>query len=212
MTDTVIDLVDTDRASVIVENDDDSRNTATSLASFIEWTCPTDGTYFVMVKGYGQNDVGTFQMSVTDADAAGGIADPCAPGGATMRGSGTISFQPNGKYTSNPHHILISKHMSERLLVVAGNYQNSAVCDWHVSCPRGSPRVDFTQFATEADWDFVDVLDGATASSHSVAHLSGMMVDMRTTSFTGTGREMTVEFTSDESVTDGGFVADYSCR
>jgi|EP01046_Picozoa_sp_COSAG06_P060934 hypothetical protein len=131
--------------------------------------------------------VGTYQLSLTDTDAAGGIADPCQ-GGATMRGSGTVSFMPNG------------------------NYPDDSTCDWHIRCDRGRPQVQFTQLSTEADWDFVDVLDGDSSASPSLAHLSGSLVDLRRTTYSGSGSSLTVEFTSDESVTDGGFEADYSCR
>jgi hypothetical protein len=40
--------------------------------SFIEWTCPQDGTYYVMVRGYGPSDIGTFNIVITDSSAAGG--------------------------------------------------------------------------------------------------------------------------------------------
>jgi hypothetical protein len=52
--DSVMDLVDTDGTTVLVENDDDSRGGGggTNYASYIVWSCPTDGTYYVMVKGY----------------------------------------------------------------------------------------------------------------------------------------------------------------
>jgi hypothetical protein len=190
MGDTVIDLVDTDRATVIVENDDDVRVGSRTLASYIEWTCPTDGTYYVMVKGYGSGDVGTYQIAVTDADAAGGVVDPCdrTAGGAMMRGSGTVSFQPNG------------------------NYPDDATCDWHIHCSSGHPQVEFTELATEADWDFVDLKDGPTATGNSIAHLSGRLIDLNQVTYTASSADMTIEFTSDESVTAGGFEAEYRCR
>eukprot|EP01046_Picozoa_sp_COSAG06_P067723 COSAG06_NODE_17689_length_926_cov_1.303507_2_plen_94_part_00 len=39
--DTMVDLVDTDGSSLILENDDDERDT-NSYASYIEWTCPAE--------------------------------------------------------------------------------------------------------------------------------------------------------------------------
>ena len=70
--DTVVDLVDTDQSTVLVENDDDERS-ADSYASYIEWTCPQDGRYFIMVKGYGRA-TGTFSVMVTEgAGGAGGV-------------------------------------------------------------------------------------------------------------------------------------------
>jgi len=188
--DTVIDLVDTDRSTVIVENDDDQRAGASTYASYIEWTCPTDGTYYVMVRGYGPSDVGTFNIVITDTSAAGGAVDPCdsTAGGAMMRGSGTVSFQP------------------------AGNYEDDSTCDWKIMCDSGSATLTLTEFQTEQDWDFVDIYDGDTNSSPSLAHLSGSMVDQGQTVFTSSSGHMLVEFTSDESVTDGGFTATYGCR
>ena len=47
--DTIVDLVDTDRSTVLVENDDDDRSND-SYASYIEWTCPADGTYYLVVE------------------------------------------------------------------------------------------------------------------------------------------------------------------
>jgi hypothetical protein len=95
--DTIVDLVDTDRSSVLVENDDDARDT-NSYASYIEWTCPADGTYYVYVKGYGR-DIGTFQFSVTDgAGGMGGVAggDPCNGGVMMTQPNAEISFMPDG--------------------------------------------------------------------------------------------------------------------
>ena len=66
LTDTMVDLVDTDSSTVIVENDDDDRD-PNSYASFIEWTCPADGTYYVMVKGYGRA-TGSFAVMVTEGE------------------------------------------------------------------------------------------------------------------------------------------------
>jgi hypothetical protein len=70
--DTIMDLVDIDQRTTIVENDDDTRNTGT-LSSFIEWTCPASGTYYVNVKGYGST-TGTFRLSIERSTAGG---DPC---------------------------------------------------------------------------------------------------------------------------------------
>jgi hypothetical protein len=62
--DTVVDLVGTDQSTVLAENDDDERDPY-SYASYIEWTCPHDGTYYVMVKGFG-HATGTFSLMVTE--------------------------------------------------------------------------------------------------------------------------------------------------
>jgi len=105
-----------------------------------------------------------------------------------MRGSGTVSFQPDG------------------------NYEDNETCDWKIMCDSGSATLTLTEFQTEQDWDFVDIYDGDTSSSQSLAHLSGSMVDQGQTTFTSSSGHMLVEFTSDESVTNGGFTATYGCR
>ena len=60
--------------------DDDARAGSNSLASYIEWTCPASGTYYIMIKGYGRS-MGTFTVSVTQGGVGGGVGgDPCAGG------------------------------------------------------------------------------------------------------------------------------------
>ena len=83
----MVDLVDTDGSTVLVENDDDARS-SDSYASFIEWTCPASGTYYIMVQGYGSS-MGTFGLTLTQGGAGGGggagSGDPCN-GGITFQG------------------------------------------------------------------------------------------------------------------------------
>ena len=194
--DSVMDLVDTDRATIIVENDDDERDAVggASLASFIEWTCPADGTYYVMIKGYDAYSTGTFHISVTRAGGGGGgggggvvLGDPCDGGMDLNVPSSTIVFQPDG------------------------NYEDNAACDWRIACPSGKATLDFTEFATESDYDFVTVYDGADASAPKLGELSGALVDILDTHFDAGSDVLLVEFTSDESITDGGFQARYTC-
>ena len=51
------------------------------MASFIEWTCPASGTYYVLVRGY-QRESGTFQLMIADTTTGahlngGSSGDPC---------------------------------------------------------------------------------------------------------------------------------------
>jgi hypothetical protein len=57
--DTVMELLDRNRNRI--ESDDDGGNYG---GSRIEWTAPDDGTYFVVVRGYGSNDTGTYELSL----------------------------------------------------------------------------------------------------------------------------------------------------
>ena len=112
--DTMIDLVDTNGKAVIASNDDDERDTgatAGSLASYIEWTCPSTGTYYIMVEPYG-DDVGTFSVSITQGTGMG--ADPCA-GGAAMHSSAgapssSVVFEPESGLTSRRRSTVTLQH------------------------------------------------------------------------------------------------------
>ena len=63
--DSVMELLDIDGKTILVENDDDPRVTDL-YDSYIEWTCPRDGTYFINVHEYGR-DIGTFALTITTA-------------------------------------------------------------------------------------------------------------------------------------------------
>jgi hypothetical protein len=188
--DSVLDLVNTDRATVIVENDDDERTDG--YASYIIWTCPADGTYFAMVKGYDSYTTGTYHIAITRQtanDNTGTITGSACDGeGMSFNvASSTISFQPDG------------------------NYDDNSNCYWHITCPaNGSPTVDFTEFDTESDWDFVRVYNDATGDGPVAGELTGALVDLPATHFTNNG-PMTIQFESDESVTAGGFQARFTC-
>ena len=78
-------------------------------------------------------------------------------------------------------------------------------------CASGKATLDFTEFATESDYDFVTVYDGADASAPKLGELSGALVDILDTHFDAGSDVLLVEFTSDESITDGGFQARYTC-
>lgn len=198
--DTVVDLVDTDQSTVLVENDDDERS-ADSYASYIEWTCPQDGRYFIMVKGYGRA-TGTFSVMVTEgAGGAGGVGggDPCNGGVILSAPAAEVSFMPDG------------------------NYGDDAECLWMIQCPNGQPAtINFEQMQTEADYDFVNIHDGmsrcdvsdrGTCSSGeaTIASMSGGMADVPSRHITGTSANTVVQFNSDGSVTDGGFQVSYTC-
>ena len=80
LTDTMMSLYGIDQ-SIIAENDDDERETG-SLDSFIEWTCPADGPYPIMVRGF-DTQTGTFTLTVTESVAEQG-GDPCAGEGVLL--------------------------------------------------------------------------------------------------------------------------------
>ena len=190
LADTVMDLLQPNGQDLIVENDDDSRD-SNSYASYVEWTCPADGAYMVLVKGYGRA-TGTFSLSVTMVGGGiGGVGggDPCNGGAILDVAPGTITFQPNG------------------------NYGDNAACQWSIECANGQPpELSFTAFDTEADYDFITLHEGHGTTDPVIgAQMSGGLSDLPGRSFHARGDTMTVEFSTDDSVTAGGFACDYRC-
>ena len=141
LSDTVMVLYDLDGVTVIVENDDDTRTG--SLDSYIEWECPTTGSYLVMVRAFGEG-TGTYSLLVSAAEGA------CTNGGVTLTERALeISFQPVGGTT------------------------NGQRCQWTIQCPaRQMVDLTFSEFATEAGYDTVtlggmDPAPDAGTSSHT---------------------------------------------
>jgi hypothetical protein len=168
--DTVMDLLDTDASTLLDENDDDSRD-PNSYASFLEWTCPGDGDYYIMVKGYGRS-TGTYTLSVTQVGGGmGGVGggDPCNGGQIIDHPEGEISFMPDGDYGDN------------------------AYCIWSIQCADAStpPMLSFTQFDTEADYDFVTLHDGMGVTDSAIGPaggMSGSLADLPNRVFNGATR------------------------
>jgi hypothetical protein len=162
--DTVMDLVDTDGSTQLAENDDDARD-PNSYASFLEWSCPHDGDYYILVKGYGRA-TGTFTVSVTQVGGGmGGVGggDPCNGGEIIDNPSGSISFMPDG------------------------NYGDNAACMWSIQCANGQPpELTFTDFDTEANFDFVTLHEGEGVTDATIgAPMSGGMADLPNRVFNG---------------------------
>ena len=159
--------------------------------SFIEWTCPESGLYYVLVHEYGR-DSGTFGLAITGATSLGmggaGGGDPCS-GGATMtEDNAIIDFEPEGAY------------------------EHDQRCTWHIECPRGHPELQMQAMATEEGYDYVDIFDGADVHGTELGELSGTLAELTTTTWTGSGTDMFIEFASDESIADRGFRASYICH
>lgn len=99
------------------ENDDADDGSGT-LGSQLEWTCPSTGTYYVVVRGYEASNRGAFVLSV--AIGGGGATDPCAGSGLPLAGqnSGVISF--------------------------TNSYADGATCTWSIQCASTSDHVEVT--------------------------------------------------------------------
>ena len=90
----------------------------------------------------------------------------------------------------------------------ASNYANNAFCYWKIT-PAGATDItlNFTAFDTEANYDGVIIYDGESVNDPVLLDWSGTSLPPATTS---TGDKMLVVFTSDATVTQGGFDANYS--
>lgn len=198
--DSVMELLDIDGKTILVENDDDPRVTDL-YDSYIEWTCPKDGTYFINVHEYGR-DTGTFALTITTAKeglfgiggAAGG--DPCGGGAKMTEDNAIISFQPDG------------------------NYDDDAECEWTIECEaEGTVAIlEFDEFETESDYDYVKVYDGGSIADSVLSvgvsgEISGDIADLPAAdkTFQSSEGSMTIQFVSDESLNAGGFEAAYRC-
>lgn len=91
----------------------------------------------------------------------------------------------------------------------SSDYRNNSDCKWVLQPGSGAGiRLDFTQFATEAGYDFVTIYDGSQADSrYMVRRFSGTSLPPSVTTF---GPEATIYFTSDESITAAGWSLNYS--
>jgi uncharacterized surface protein with fasciclin (FAS1) repeats len=190
LTDSVLAIYAPDGTTQLVENDDYGG----TLSSYIEWTCPSDGSYFVVVRGFSARNTGDFSLAVT-SDAGtqgGGGGDPCNGGLNLNAPSAIISYQPRGQY------------------------ENNVQCWWAVTCPvRGDvPSFTFTALDTENGYDFVTISDGnqvATGSATLLDRVSGTIATLNQVSYQSGSSSMTIGFTTDGSVSGVGFEGSYAC-
>ena len=153
----------------------------------MSWTAPATATYTVSMEALADRSHGTFLISVSTVDSAGGdgAGDPCNGGLSLNSRSSTISFDDTGVLT--------------------------ATCDWVIHC-AGNDGITFTfeGLQTESNFDFVTVFDGSSADSPQLAHVSGVRIPGQATYHTSS-HQMLVEYTSDGSVNGGGFEGSYNC-
>ncbi|MEX0812051.1 MAG: CUB domain-containing protein [Chitinophagales bacterium] len=90
------------------------------------------------------------------------------------------------------------------------NYLNNTDCSWLIQ-PSGANSItlNFSSFNTESCCDYVEVYDGATTSAPSIGYFSGSSIPP---SVTSSGGSMLVRFTTDASITESGWSANYSCN
>lgn len=86
------------------------------------------------------------------------------------------------------------------------SYGPSVTKTWTINLSEGLVQLNFVQFSTEHNYDFVTVYDGTTSSSPQLLRTSGNSIPDPILS---SGSAMTVVFTSDSSVQYAGFLAEY---
>ena len=93
------------------------------------------------------------------------------------------------------------------------DYPNSETCRWIISVPQGSRiRLDFTTFILETCFvscscDHVIIRDGSADNSPKLGEFCG---NNRPPPTYSSGRDMWVEFNSDRTFNDQGFLATYT--
>ncbi|MFT6150215.1 MAG: hypothetical protein ACJAUH_002914 [Saprospiraceae bacterium] len=90
----------------------------------------------------------------------------------------------------------------------AGNdYGNGAECSWSLQASANNyVQLTFTEFETEANFDFVIVYDGADDTAPVLGSYSGTSLPNQVSSSVS---DMFIVFVSDESIVEGGFTASY---
>lgn len=90
-----------------------------------------------------------------------------------------------------------------------GDYLNDQECSWLIAPPNAlTVALEFTQFDTEEDFDYVWVYDGADTSGTLLGEFSGQALPPVLTAVSG---KMYIRFESDDSFREGGWSATYSC-
>ncbi|MEQ9353308.1 MAG: CUB domain-containing protein [Vicingaceae bacterium] len=86
-------------------------------------------------------------------------------------------------------------------------YANNQNCNWLIQVSSGIITLNFSYFRTEANTDSVTVYDGINASSPLLGNFSGTSIPSAVTS---SGSDMYIEFNTNSSISDTGWVANYT--
>jgi hypothetical protein len=91
--------------------------------------------------------------------------------------------------------------------IAKGSYGNNEACEWNIECTGGGvPSFSFSSFQTEGNWDFVTFTNSVGGAAD---RFSGAATPADVTGIAGTS--LTLIFTSDGSVVNGGFAGTASC-
>lgn len=162
------------------------------LQSTITWTSTFNGTVHVLVDAYfcaSNTSFATLSvMQLTACSTAGGGSNYNNPGGTITTCSGNF-FDTGGP---------------------SGNYTNSQniTTTFCSATPGECVVLTFNAFSIESGWDFFTIYDGPNTGSPQIGQYTGTNSPGTVTSSAGC---LTVQFTSDGSVTAAGWSATVSC-
>ncbi|CAH3157121.1 unnamed protein product [Pocillopora meandrina] len=119
----------------------------------------------------------------------------------------TVSGQSSVTVTSSCASLLIIETSTTGLIFsnYNGTYLNNMNCNWTISS-NAKLELAFIRFQIESGYDFVKVYDGPTSSSTLIGEYDG---DSLPTLITSSSHELFMSFTTDGSVTNPGFLANY---
>jgi hypothetical protein len=187
-------------------------NVGTFDASEFDWEAEVRNTFNAVTARYvrfyplASHGAACLRVGVYSCFQAGSVAsadvghDPCTDGGATIVDRGTIAL--------------------------SDGYSDNHNCNWLLTCTDRSlaPRVTFSSFDTEANYDFLDFYDGIDISHPHIAslhgsnlcsatglHNAGAVSPACTIGVIASQATTLVRFTSDGSVTRDGFVGVVDC-
>jgi hypothetical protein len=124
---------------------------------------------------------------------------------ASIMVSSTFYMSPNG--CPGPYEYVYLYQYNTLKVTSQSQYNNNMNCAVIIYSSSGSISLSFASFQTEGNCDFVNIYDGSTAYSTSLAHISGSMSALPLLTYTSSGSYMYVQFTSDYSNTYSGFTA-----
>ncbi|XP_051775015.1 CUB and sushi domain-containing protein 1 [Erpetoichthys calabaricus] len=143
------------------------------------------------------------------------VAFSCEPG-YTLQGHSHISCMPGTVRRWNfPPPLCIAQcgGTTEELEGVIlspgfpGNYPSNSDCSWRISLPVGfGAHIQFSNFSTEANHDFIEIRNGPFDTSAVIGRFSGPELPP---SLLTTSHETTIYFHSDHSQNKPGFKFDY---